>query len=237
MSGAHLSYIWYSRLYLVRVLLITVWLLIVTDTNVCVTLYCQVCHLMTSSSSLKTSNWFTLFSLFQHTPSCSGCGDTNPLHSCLTFFIWVVWLFEHYVNPHFVRSHLSLFTSQRYCRHLAFPWCGPWIWRTFFPGADFSWSQIPSYRYDNTSDRCLLSLFCPVWRNIWFQYVLFSSRSTRGRSFQAAFRSCCPDTVSLFSLRNLDYGGIPLSTTLVVTPSGPRPARWLLNLSCWFSIF
>ena len=46
-------------------LVIAVWRLIVTDTNVCVTLSHQVCHLMTSSSSLKTSNWFTFFSLFQ----------------------------------------------------------------------------------------------------------------------------------------------------------------------------
>ena len=37
----------------------------ITDTNVCVTLSRQVCHSMTSSSSLKTSNRFTFFSLFQ----------------------------------------------------------------------------------------------------------------------------------------------------------------------------
>ena len=65
MSGAHLSYILYPRLFLVRGLVITVRRLIITDTNVCVTLSRQVCHSMTSSSSLKISNCFTFFSLFQ----------------------------------------------------------------------------------------------------------------------------------------------------------------------------
>ena len=86
MSGAQLSFILYSRLYLVRGLLITVLLLVITSPNVCFALSHQLCHSMTSSSSLKTSNWFTLFSLFQHTPSGSGRADTNPLLSCLHFF-------------------------------------------------------------------------------------------------------------------------------------------------------
>ena len=86
MSGAHFSFIWYSRLYLVRGLVITVRRLIITDTNICVTLSLQVCHSMTSLSSLKTSNRFTFFSLFQHTPSGSVRSDTNPLLSCLNYF-------------------------------------------------------------------------------------------------------------------------------------------------------
>ena len=65
MSGAHLSFIWYTRLYLVWGLVITVRRLIVTGKNVCVTLSRQVCHSMTSLSSLKTSDWFTLFLIFQ----------------------------------------------------------------------------------------------------------------------------------------------------------------------------
>ena len=86
MSGAHLSFIWYSSMYLVQGLVITLWRLIVMDTNVCVTLSRQVCHSMTSLPSLKTSNQFTIFSLFQHTPSGPGRADTNPLLFCLNFF-------------------------------------------------------------------------------------------------------------------------------------------------------
>ena len=44
----------------------TVLRLVITDTNVCVRFSHQVFHSMTSSSSLKTLNRFTLFSLFQH---------------------------------------------------------------------------------------------------------------------------------------------------------------------------
>ena len=69
MSGAYLSLILYSRLYLVQGLVITVRRLVIMATNVCVTLSCQVYHSMMSSSSLKTSNPFALFSLFQQRAS------------------------------------------------------------------------------------------------------------------------------------------------------------------------
>ena len=85
MSCAHLIFILYSRLYLVRGLVITVRQLIVTDTNVCVTLSRQVFHSMTSSLFLKTSKRFTLFPLFQHSPSSWVRADTNLLLSCLIF--------------------------------------------------------------------------------------------------------------------------------------------------------
>ena len=76
MSGSRLSFIWYSRLYLVQGLVITVWRLVVTTTNVCVTLSHQVCHLMTSWPSLKTSNRFILFLIFQQR---WGYGVTIPM--------------------------------------------------------------------------------------------------------------------------------------------------------------
>ena len=47
----------------------------VTDTNICITLSRQLYHSMTSSSFLKTSNRFTLFSLFQQSSSSGGTGD------------------------------------------------------------------------------------------------------------------------------------------------------------------
>ena len=81
MSGAHLSFIWYSYLYFVRGLLITVRRLIVTDTNVCVALSRQVCHSMTSLSSLKTANRFTFFSLFQQKFPI----QTHPIRNLTTF--------------------------------------------------------------------------------------------------------------------------------------------------------
>ena len=68
MSVAHLSFILYSRIYLVGELVTTVRRLIVTDTNIYVMLSCKVCHSMALSSSLKTLNQFKLFSLFQQIP-------------------------------------------------------------------------------------------------------------------------------------------------------------------------
>ena len=65
MSGAHLSFLLFSRLYFVRGLVKMVWRLMIKDINVCVTLFRQVCHSMTSSPSLKTSNRFAFFSLFK----------------------------------------------------------------------------------------------------------------------------------------------------------------------------
>ena len=74
MSGAHLSFILYSSLYLVRGSVITVRRLMITDTNVCVTLSRQVCHLMTSSSPLKTSNRFYILITFPTSSSVSRRG-------------------------------------------------------------------------------------------------------------------------------------------------------------------
>ena len=71
MSSAHLSFILYPRLILVLGPVITVRRLMITDRNVWVTSSRQVCHSMTSSSSLKTSNWFTFFSFSQRSQPAS----------------------------------------------------------------------------------------------------------------------------------------------------------------------
>ena len=146
-------------------------------------------------------------------------------------------MFGHSENPHFVRSHLSLFAPWRYFRHLTFPWCSLWTRRTLSLGGALSGITPPSCWYDNILNWCLSFLFSPEWKNIWYWCVVFGLSLTRARSFRASLRSYCLDRMFLCLLQNLGSGGIPLSITLVVTPRGPQPARLLLNLSRLFSVF
>ena len=120
MSGAHLSLIYYSRLYLVQGL-------VITATHICVTLSHQVCQSMTSS--LKISNQFSLFSIFQHTPTGSGCVDSNPPFawidcfgsSPLTVHVWVNCLGSSplYVWP-FFKSSFCAISSLTFCTSAIF---------------------------------------------------------------------------------------------------------------------
>ena len=58
-------------------------------------------------------------------------------------------MFDHSANPHFVRSHLSLFAPRQYFRYLTSPWCGLWIQRISPPGSAWSWNPQPSCWYVN----------------------------------------------------------------------------------------
>ena len=150
----------------------------ITATNVCVTLSHQVCHLMTPLSSLKTSNWFTLFSLFQHTPSGYGRADTNPLLTCLIFFYSIPLA----VQPFWKSSFCAISSLTFYTLAIFSPFNIPMVRslksKKCFLVAALSWSPPPYYQYDNILTRCLPFLSGPEWKSIWSRCV-FSDRAWR----------------------------------------------------------